>query len=78
MNVTLAIDERLARRSREYAARRHTTLNGLVRTCLDALVSDAASEQTASEFVHLARTQAGRSPRGFIFSRDAAHDRSVR
>ena len=48
MNVTLAIDERLARRSREYAVRRHTTLNGLVRTYLDGLVSDTAAEQTAA------------------------------
>ena len=77
MNVTLAIDERLARRSREYAVRRHTTLNGLVRAYLDGLVSDPEAEQTAAEFVELARTQAGRSPRGFVFRRDAAHDRRV-
>jgi hypothetical protein len=73
--VTLAIDERLARRSRDYAARRRTTLNGLVRAYLDGLVSDRSAAQTAAEFATIARTQAGRAPAGFVFRRDAAHDR---
>lgn len=46
MNITLAMDEDLVKRSRAYASRRGTTLNALIREQLQALVD---SEQRIEE-----------------------------
>lgn len=75
MNITLSADEKTVQRTREYAARNGTSLNQLLREHMERLVGLSSVQGAAEEFVHLATTQAGCSPEGFVFDRDAAHAR---
>jgi len=75
MNITLSADERTVQRTREYAARLGTSLNRLLREHMEHLAGLVDVQDAAEEFAHLATTQAGCSPEGFVFDRDAAHAR---
>ena len=75
MNITLSADERTIQRTREYAARRGTSLNQLLREHMESLAGLADVDTAAEEFTHLATTQGGCSSERFGFDRDAAHAR---
>ncbi|MFH1568163.1 MAG: hypothetical protein ABIL09_09210 [Gemmatimonadota bacterium] len=77
LNITLSADAELVRRTREYAAAHHTTLNQLVRDHMEQLTGTPSREDAASEFERLARTCAGRSPEDYRLDRDALHDRQA-
>jgi hypothetical protein len=74
-NITLSADADLVRRAREYAAAHNTTLNQIVRQHMEQITGRLSRDAAAREFEHLARTGAGRSPKGYRFDRDAAHAR---
>ena len=78
MNITLSAEESLIRRTRDYARNHGTSLNRLVRDYLDSLTRTGNREAAAAEFRRLAMGQAGRSPAGYRFHREEAHDRSQR
>lgn len=46
-NLTLSVDDELLRRGREYAARRGTSLNGLVRAYLESMTRPTNAEVDA-------------------------------
>jgi len=75
MNITLSADEKIVQRTREYATRHGTSLNQLLREHMERLVGLPNAQDAAEEFAHLATTQAGCSPEGFVFDRDAVHAR---
>ncbi len=75
MNITLSADKEMLERSRECAARRGMSLNGMFRDFLKRVVAEPTREDAADDFARLARDKAGRSEAGFRFDRDAAHDR---
>ena len=74
MNITLSADPAVIARAREYARRRNTTLNQLVREHLMRLTA-ATDAAAADEFARLAREHAGQSPEGFRFDRESTHNR---
>lgn len=54
-NVTIALDAALLRRARDYAHRHGTTLNGLLRSCLERQVAyDDGSHLAADAIFQLA------------------------
>lgn len=75
MNITLSADPELVKKVREYAARNGTTLNRLIREYMEQVIGEKDADSAAAEFSRLAREKAGRSPKGFRFNRDAAHQR---
>ena len=75
VNITLSANAELVRRAREYASAHSTTLNQLMREYMERLTGVASPEESADEFTRVARTHPGRSPEGYRFDRDAAHER---
>jgi hypothetical protein len=75
MNITLSADPELVKKVREYAARKGTTLNRLIREYMEQVIGEKDADSAAAEFARLAREEAGQSPEGFRFNRDAAHQR---
>jgi len=75
MNITLSADPELVKKVREYAAKNGTTLNRLIREFMEQVIGEQDADAAAAEFESLARKNAGRSPRGFRFDREAAHER---
>ncbi len=75
MNITLSADKEMIERSRDCAARRGMSLNGMFRDFLQRTVAEPTREDAADEFACLAREKSGRSEPGFRFDRDAAHGR---
>ena len=67
MNITLSADARLIEKTRQYAKKTGTSLNQLVQT--------QPGTSVAAEFRRLATHEAGCSPAGYRFDRDAAHQR---
>ena len=78
MNITLSADAELIAQARAYARARGTTLNKLLRDYMARLTGQLDPAAAADEFVRVARTHAGRSPGGFVFDREAIHDRGSR
>ena len=76
MNITLSADEQLIRKSREYAAKHHTTLNNLIREYLKKLtVGTDSTTSPAEEFSCMAEQFAGESPVGYRFNREELYNR---
>ena len=75
MNITLSADARLIEKTRQYAKKTGTSLNQLVRDYLGQLVQTQPGTSVAAEFRKLATQEAGCSPAGYRFDRDAAHQR---
>ena len=75
MNITLSADEELIAKARAYAHAHRTTLNQLLRDYMARLTGLLGPAAAADEFVRVARTHAGRSEEGFVFDRQATHDR---
>jgi len=78
MNITLSADAELIARARAYARARGTTLSQLLRDYMARLTGQLDPAEAADEFVQVARTHAGRSAKGFVFDRQAIHDRGTR
>lgn len=72
-NITISVDERLARRAREVARREGASLNALIRRYLEALVGEAAGETVADELLDLMDRHGGRSG-GRRITRDEAYE----
>ncbi len=77
MNITLSADEKLIKKSREYAERHHTTLNNLIREYLQKIsVGNGDGELSISEeFARTATLYAGESEPGYHFNREELHKR---
>ncbi|MDD2237316.1 MAG: DUF6364 family protein [Kiritimatiellae bacterium] len=72
MNITLAADADTVKRTREYARKHGTSINQLVRNFLKSLTAQEDRSRVADEFIQNATTHAGRSPKGYRFSREEA------
>jgi len=75
MNITLSADEVLVEEVRTYARKNGTSLNQLVRDYFASLVDSKAKgkrQRLADEYMALAMNHAGRSPKGWKFSREEA------
>jgi hypothetical protein len=72
-NITLAIDEDILERGREYAKRHHTSLNGLVRDLLERTVKPR--KDWLEETFRLADEAHGNSE-GRIWTKEEINDRS--
>lgn len=72
MNITLAADQDMVKRTREYARQHGTSVNELVRGFMKSLTAQEDRNATAEEFVRNATAHPGRSPEGFRFHRDDA------
>ena len=72
-NITIALDEQVVESARSYAARHHTTLNGLIRTLLDRTLASDTQTGVFSEFFQLSDTHPGNS-RGETWTRDELYD----
>jgi hypothetical protein len=75
MNITLSADEKLIKKTREYAKKHNTTLNNLIREYLKQLINEPDIESAAVEFEDLALHQSGRSVEGFTFNRTDIYSR---
>ena len=73
MNVTLSIDEQLLARARKKAEALGTSLNQLIRDCLQRLTGGDDPESSIAEFKRLSRKG---DSRGWRFNRDEIHERS--
>tara|TARA_B100000315_G_scaffold40251_1_gene35148 strand:- start:2611 stop:2835 length:225 start_codon:yes stop_codon:yes gene_type:complete len=52
MNITLSADSKLIKKVRQYANDHNTTLNKMVRTFLQSLVSDPRTESDVNYFLN--------------------------
>lgn len=75
MNVTLSIDEETLARARELAARRGTSLNGMIRAYLEEISSDLTREEILGELDSLWATGGGHSG-GRRWTREELHERT--
>lgn len=79
MNITLSADEKLIEKARAAAAARGTTLNEMIRNYMRQLTGETMTRQEAAdEFVRLALSNPGRTPEGWKFNREEAHERGRR
>ncbi len=76
VNITLSADEDVVHKARQYAATENTTLNQLVRDYMARLTGYTVGEDAASAFERHAQANAGKSPEGYRFNRDEAHQRT--
>ncbi len=75
VNVTLSIDDEVLARARELASRQGTSVDQLIRSYLEGLSSDLASEEVIAELDHLWAESAGNSA-GRPWSREELHERT--
>lgn len=75
MNITLSVDEKVVRRSRQYAREHDTTLNKMVRDFLQRIGGGHDYLTNAEEFVKLAKDMGGKSHPEYTFNRDELHER---
>jgi len=75
MNLTLSIDEEVARRARVVAAGLGKSLNQIVREYLGELASRGDEERDLRELRRLSLTSGG-NRHGWRFDRNEAHERS--
>lgn len=75
MNITLSVDEKVVRRSRQYAREHDTTLNKMVRNFLQRIGGGHDYPAAADEFARLAKNMAGKSHHGYTFNREEIHER---
>jgi hypothetical protein len=74
MNITLAIDERIAKQARRVASSMGKSLNQLIREHLEEITSADSVEGFSEELRRLSKEARGNS-RGRRFERDEAHER---
>ncbi|MFN3347866.1 MAG: hypothetical protein ACK41X_02790 [Pseudorhodoplanes sp.] len=73
-NITLAIEENILNDVREIAARRRTTINGLVRDYLTQLASEESRVAEARKgLVELMKNSRGRLGPGYVWNREDAY-----
>ncbi len=75
MNITLSIDERLARRARKAAAAVGKSLNRLIREHLETVTAEGSDDAFVAELRRLSAGPRKRS-RAWKFDREEAHARS--
>ncbi|MFN0190577.1 MAG: DUF6364 family protein [Aestuariivirga sp.] len=74
-NITLAIDEELLEKSREYAARKGTTLNALVRDLLDDTVTrEEKIEEARKGLLELMQTSTARLGPNYKWNREDIYE----
>lgn len=71
--ITLSIDEKLLRKSREYARRQHLSLNALIRKLLEDKVQENHRDQLEACFELM--DKANVSSEGKKWTREALHER---
>jgi hypothetical protein len=62
MNVTIALDDVLAQKAREHAARQQTTLNGLIRQLLEEAVNPRSSPAVTFDLMDQANGKPSNRP----------------
>ncbi len=75
-NITLSMDKKLIKKSREYAQKHGKSLNALVRELLQNTVNANVSANTLDEFLNMMDKAAGNS-KGKKWSRKDIYDRKV-
>ena len=75
MNITLSVDEKVIRRSRQYAKEHNTTLNKMVREFLQKIGGGNKLQSNAEEFAQLAKSMGGKSLPCYTFNREELHER---
>ena len=75
VNITLSSDEETVRKTREYARRRGTSLNELLRAYMRSLTEQEDPDEVADEFARNAIEQGGRSENNYRFDREEANRR---
>ena len=80
--LTIDIDDRLIQALRETAARRHTTVDAIVRECVEPLADDGALDAvglrgSSGTFRELARRASLTFEPGRTWDREATHARPV-
>lgn len=74
-NITLAIDEQLLEKAREYAARKGTTLNALVRDLLDDTVTrEKKIEEARKGLLELMQTSTARLGPDYKWNREDIYE----
>lgn len=74
VNITLSVDDEVARRARQKAESLGTSVNQLVREYLDQLAGKSDPIRDAADFEKLSRLAKGHS-RGWKFNREEIHER---
>ena len=74
MNITLSIEERLARKARKAAEAVGKSLNQLVREHLEAVTAETSDDEFVAELRRLS-ARSGRRSRRWRFARELAHER---
>jgi hypothetical protein len=72
-NITVSIDDALARRAREVARREGASLNALIRRYLETLVGESTCESVADGLLEIMERHGGRSG-GRRIARDEAYE----
>ena len=75
MNITLSADDKLIKRSRQFAAEHGTTLNDMIRDYMKKIAHLSDIEKDAEEFAQLAKNKGGQAPQNFVFDRNEIHKR---
>jgi hypothetical protein len=75
MNITLSTDKKTIEKTREFARRQGTSLNGLLRRYMDSVTRTEDKESILDEFSKNALDHGGHSVPDFHFDREAAHRR---
>jgi len=76
MNITLSAEKRLVEKARQYAKKRNTSLNNLIRDYLKKVVDFDDIQSIADEFEQNALNHGGKSEQGYKFDREEFYDRS--
>jgi len=75
MNITLSAEQKLIKKTRDYAARHGTSMNSMIREYMKRVTGVRSQDDIADEFAALARREAGSSG-GQKFNREEAHKRT--
>ena len=75
-NITISVDEDLARRAREVARRQGSSLNALIRQYLESLAGVTPGEAVAEELLRLMNEHGGHSAGRRIVRDDAYEGRT--
>jgi hypothetical protein len=75
-NITISVDEELARRAREVARRQGASLNALIRQYLESLAGEVPGDAVADELLDLMEEHGGHSGGRRVTREEASRDRT--
>lgn len=75
--VTVSVDEQTVEQALRVAQAMHKSLRQMIREYLEQIAHPERAEQDIAEFSRLAQQHECRSPDGWKFNRQEAHDRKI-